>query len=298
MAKKNGTTTRGGLPATQATGRAVAVANDEQALTALMTEDAGRGYEEANKDSFAIPFLRILQDLSPQVKSKMTGYVQGAKPGHVFHTISRELFESVRVIPCYYSQAFIEWVPRSAKGKGNGGSGFVASHPATTPLASQTVRDEMGRALLPNGNQLVDTRQHFVLLVRDDGSCDQALIALSGSQIKASKNWMTRTRAPLLNADGSIRVAQPPLWARSYELRVVEQANDKGSWYGWEVADAFDNFVLDHYTLARAFNAQMRSGAGPRVSYDEESLGETVARDNNRGNAPIHDLDDNDIGGA
>lgn len=275
-------------PATRRSTALAAPADDSTALASLMQEDSGRGYEEASRDAFAIPFLRILQDLSPQVKSKMSGYIKGAEPGMVLHTISKELFESVRVIPCYYSQAFIEWVPRERKGSG---AGFVASHPADTPLAHRTVRDDRGRAMLPNGNQLVDTRQHFVLLVRDDGSCDQALIAFSGSQIKASKNWMTRTRAPLVHADGSIRVAQPPLWARSYELGVVEQANEKGSWYGWEVREAQDNFVLEHYQLARAFNAQMRTGAGPKVNYSDIDGEELAPAPADR--AP-RDLDDND----
>lgn len=263
--------------------------SDNEALSALMAQDSGRGYEEANKDAFAIPFLRILQDLSPQVKSKMSGYIKGAEPGMIFHTITKELFESVRVIPCYYSQTFIEFVPREKKNASTG-SGFVASHPSDTPLALRTVRDDRGRSILPNGNQLVDTRQHFVLLIRDDGSCDQALIPMAGSQIKASKNWMTRTRTPLLNPDGSIRVAQPPLWARSYVFGVTEQANDKGSWYGWDLREAQDNFVLEHYHLARAFNAQLRSGTGPKVNYDDLTDAEPTV------NERPQDLDaDNDI---
>jgi hypothetical protein len=271
------------------TGTALATEADNEAMNALLTQDANRGYEEATKDAFAIPFLRILQDLSPQVKSKMTGYVPGAEPGMIFHTITKELLESVRVIPCYYSQTFIEFVLREKKNASTG-SGFVAAHPADTPLALRTVRDSQGRSILPNGNQLVDTRQHFVLLVRDDGSCDQALISMSSSQIKASKNWMTRSRTPLLHPNGSIRVAQPPLWARSYVFGVAEQANDKGSWYGWDLREAQDNFVLEHYHLARAFNAQMRSGAGPKVNYEEMTDADTAANERPR------DLDnDNDI---
>lgn len=234
----------------------------------LMQQDAGRGYEEAGRDAFQMPFLRILQDLSPQVKKLKSEYIAGAKPGQILHTVTKDLFDEVQVIPCHYSQTFIEWVPRGKKGA-EGGAGFVAAHPAGTPLAAQIVRDEQNRPLLPNGNQLSDTRQHYVLLVRADGSCEQALIAMSSSQIKASKNWMTRSRAPLLRSDGTIRVAQPPLWARVYTLRAVEVSNDKGSWWGWEVADSIDNLVIDHIKLARAFHAQLVSGAGPRVNYGD-----------------------------
>src|ERR1039457_5574570 len=68
--------------------------------------DQGKGFEEAGREAYAVPFLRVLQDLSPQVKSKMPGYVPGAKPGNIFNTVTQKFYTSLRVIPCHFSQSF------------------------------------------------------------------------------------------------------------------------------------------------------------------------------------------------
>ena len=60
-----------------------AVAVKDEKTTALSTNvvldfaaDAGMGMEGVDKDSFAIPFIALLQGLSPQLET-----VDGAKPG-------------------------------------------------------------------------------------------------------------------------------------------------------------------------------------------------------------------------
>ena len=71
------------------------------AMAQAFANDAGRGMEEADKDSYAIPFLAILQGLSPQIES-----VEGARPGMICNTITNELFKECLVIPCYYQRRF------------------------------------------------------------------------------------------------------------------------------------------------------------------------------------------------
>lgn len=273
---------------------ASAKAADAAALAALMADDVGAGFEEATRDAFAIPFLRVLQDLSPQVKKKMAGYVEGARPGMVFNTATKELFEEVRVVPCYYTQAFIEWVPRDAKGGASGGGkGFVAAHPANTPLVHKAVR-EGSKNVLPNGNELSDTRQHFVLYQRADGSWDQALIALSGSQIKKSKAWMTNARAPhpdLRLPDGRVN-PQPPLFGSVFTVHGrEEEANDQGSWHTWTFEERTPVTDPDLYRQAKEFCKSMRDGKG-RVAYDEMEEHTTTGR----GSGAPRDLhDENEI---
>ena len=63
--------------------------------------DAGLGAENADTASFALPFLQILQGLSPKIES-----VDGAKPGLFINTITDELFKECLVIPCYYQRRF------------------------------------------------------------------------------------------------------------------------------------------------------------------------------------------------
>jgi hypothetical protein len=248
--------------------KAVVPAKDMAALRARMQEDAGAGFEEATRDAYAVPFLRILQDLSPQVKKKMEGYIEGARPGMLFNTATKELFESVRVIPCYFSQVFLEWIPRDDKAAKK--AGFVASHPVNTPLAAKAVR-EGSKNMLPNGHELSDTRQHFVLYQRKDGTWDQALISLSSSAIKRSKPWMTAMRAAhpdIVDATGR-PVANPPMFACSYLVHgKEEEANEQGSWHVWSFEDRQALEDVDLYDRALSFRNAMREGKAT-ISYEE-----------------------------
>ncbi len=143
----------------------------ELAMAAAMAEDAGAGFEEATSTSFAIPFLQILQSGSPQCKKSDGAYIKGAEEGMFFNTVTQELYdgeEGIVVVPCHFTNRLVEWKPRES------GGGFVAEHQiGETPA---TTKDDKGRDLLPNGNTLVDTRNHYVLIETKDGSLTPAII--------------------------------------------------------------------------------------------------------------------------
>lgn len=255
-------------------------------LTRQLLQDSGAGFEEAGREAYAIPFLRVLQDLSPQVKRTMAGYVPGAKPGMIYNTVSRAAVESVRVIPCHFQQQFIEWLPR---GKGAGKTGFVAAHPANSPLISRAVRDG-GANILPNGHLLSDTRNHFVLVIADDGTVTQALLSMSSTQIKVSRRWMSQMRAAVISVGA--RIINAPAFAWSYRLTSEEESNDQGSWYSWVVSDRERVTDLALYGQAKAFHEMLRAGGDAgKVNYSEMDPDQGHA-----GGAPSpEDLEDDEI---
>lgn len=193
--------------------------------------DANAGFEKAGRDDLAIPFLTILQGLSPEVKRSEGAYIEGALEGMVLNTVSKEVIDTAKerlvVIPCAYSRAFVEWRVREK------GGGFVAEHPDTTPLQHQTTRDERGRDILPNGNQLNDTRTFYVLVVDEqNGTASPAVLTMTSTQIKKSKQWlMQQNMLKLNNGSGSYT---PPMYASRWEVDTVPESNEKGSWFGWK----------------------------------------------------------------
>ena len=50
-------------------------------MMADMETQAGAGFEGATAEDFSIPFITILQKMSPQCDEDSDGYVDGAKPG-------------------------------------------------------------------------------------------------------------------------------------------------------------------------------------------------------------------------
>ena len=139
-------------------------------MASMFEGDAHKGMEQMGADDLALPFIRILGDLSPKVKKSKAEYVEGAEPGMLFNTVSKELYDGskgIQVVPCYYKREYIEW---SDRGEGPGAP--IAVHPANTDLMNQTNRDAMGKDRLPNGNYLENTASYYVMVLSDDGSAE------------------------------------------------------------------------------------------------------------------------------
>lgn len=220
------------------------------AMAQAFAQDAGRGIEEADKDSYAIPFLAILQGLSPQIES-----VEGARPGMICNTITNELFKSVLVIPCYYQRRFLRWASRE---NGGGLKGEYTPAEVESGKLEGVSRDGLGRLMI-EGDELKDTRSHFVLFQSANGTWSPALLSLSSTQIKKSKRWMSRIQGLEVQLpDGS--TINPPSFSHVYRLSTAKEENSKGSWYGVNVdlVGAVQDAQL--YQKARAFHASVAAG--------------------------------------
>ena len=74
---------------------------------ALFGDDLQKGFENMTQEDMALPFVRILGQLSPQVTEGDAKYIDGAKPGMVYNTVTSECFDGkkgIKVIPCYYKK--------------------------------------------------------------------------------------------------------------------------------------------------------------------------------------------------
>lgn len=220
------------------------------ALANMFVADAGKGTEEADKDSFAIPFLAVLQGLSPQLES-----VDGARPGMIINTITNELFKECHVIPCYYQRRFLRWAKRE---DGGGLKGEYSPAEVETGKIEGVERDVTGRYTI-DGDELKDTRSHFVLFKNAAGIWSPALLSLSSTQIKKSKRWMSRIQGIEVRLpDGS--TMNPPSFSHIYRVSTCKEENNKGSWYGVNIE--LDGMVDDAalYQKARAFHDSVSKG--------------------------------------
>jgi len=191
---------------------------------------AGAGLQEVKATDLAIPFLRILAQLSPQVNKRDGAYVQGAEAGDIYHTVSNTAFkgaEGITVVPCYFQHRYLEWKPREK------GGGFVGAHRADDAIVKTTRRDDRGNDVLPNGNLLVNTYQFFVLLLTEEGP-QRCMIAMSSSQVTKAKKWLTVMESQTFRSSSG-NLLTYPMFYNKYRLVTVPQQNDKGSWYGWEI---------------------------------------------------------------
>jgi|TARA_R100000781_G_scaffold15475_1_gene12746 hypothetical protein len=207
----------------------------EAKTTALSTFDdsllsGGTGLEETTTEDFAIPFIRVLQPMSPQLQKKHGSFVEGASAGDLYNTVTGEAFDGdkgISIIPCAYNKKYIEWIPREK------GGGLVNAGHDISILSKCTRDDESRRYYTPEGNEIVETAQFFILVVAGE-TAQQAVLAFTSTQLGVSRKWLTMLRmARVQNSKGES--VEAPMFAYTYRLTTTTQSNDKGSWNGYSI---------------------------------------------------------------
>src|SRR4051812_7676312 len=89
------------------------------AVAGLYAEDAGTGFENVKKGDFALPFIKILQGLSPELERGNAKYIAGAQAGDIVHSITNEVFSGetgIAIVAAAFDKKWIEWRPRKSGG--------------------------------------------------------------------------------------------------------------------------------------------------------------------------------------
>lgn len=228
-------------------------------VNASFEQMSGLGFAETTTQDMSIPFLRILGAQSPQVDEADGAYVEGAKGGMIYNTVSNTVTsgkDGVLVVPCYYNRRYVEWKPRDQ------GGGYVGSYLPDDPIVATATRNDNNDEVLPSGNLLTNTAQHFVLLLEGD-SYTRCLITMSSTQLKKSRRWLSQMNA--MTAMGKNGPYTLPMMSQIYRLNTVQEQNDKGKWHGWvigkerqiDLSDAFEKSVFEN---AVAFSKSVEAG--------------------------------------
>jgi hypothetical protein len=222
--------------------------------TNIFEADADKGLTNIGHDDLALPFLKILGQLSPEVNKRDGKYVEGAEPGMIYNSVTGELFDGergVNVIPCHYKLEYIEWQDR-----GEGSGAPVNIHPSSSDIMSKTTRGADYKDRLPNGNYIDRTASHFVIVDGDNPST--ALIAMKSTQLKVSRKWNSMMAS--IKMKGKNGMFTPASFSHVYKLRTVQQSNDKGTWFGWEVSKIGPVSDESVYSQAKSFADSVSKG--------------------------------------
>lgn len=236
----------------------------------------GAGLEGVSSADVAIPYLTILQALSPQYK-KGPQRIEGTEEGDIYNTLTRRVVRGetgVQVIPCAYQKRFVEWIPR------NSGGGFVASHTDASILNQTHKGGERGtKDVLPTGNEIVTTAYHYSIIVSEDGDIERVVIAMTSTQLKKSRSWNAKMMAVRPWVVKGQRVV-PPIFAHSYRLTTTQDPEKNGqTWFGWVIGDAVPVVDRDIAQIAKSFY-QAISGGDVAVKPIQDVDGESaVSRD-------------------
>lgn len=216
--------------------------------------------EHLGQDDVSLPWIGILQQLSPQCVEGNPNYMEDAKAGKFYCSVTGELIdgkkEGFEFISVGYKLSYIEWVLRV-----NGG-GFVKEYEAVDGVAIKTARNENNIDVIQNdspygkpGNQLNLTHTHYFL--RRKGSILEPLVAsMTSTQLKSSKN---------LNAmiqNNPFLVNKKPLVIRFghvFKATTLLRQKDQNSWYVWDF-ERVGNPSKDEVSYAKTFADGIKSG--------------------------------------
>lgn len=251
---------------------AVATAKEAQLPAEFMDELALAGeqhQETMTKDDMSIPFLQILQSLSPQCTRGEPEYIKGAEPSDLLNTVTQTIIKTrddddnsiagCKILPIYYKRSFIEWVPRSK------GGGIVNEYSVEEGLSIITARNETNQDIIQQGsplgtpgNQLNDTHTHFVFLLNEDGTFEPMILTMASTQIKPSKDLNNMVSKQVL-PDGR----KAPRFFGIYDVTTQRRSNDQGSWYIWKFERSGDVLTanrMDIFREAKKFVEGIQAG--------------------------------------
>ena len=222
--------------------------------TNMFEADKGKGLGNVSQQDLALPFLKILAQLSPEVNKRDGKYVEGAEAGMIYNSVTGELHngvEGINVIPCFYKLEYLEW-----KDRGEGLGAPVAIYPSSSDILSKTKPDANYKDRLPNGNYIERTASHFVIILGDSPST--ALISMKSTQLKISRKWNSMMNG--LKLKGKNGLYTPASFSHIYRLKTTQMSNDKGTWFGWEVSKVGPVTDSQAYQQAKTFSENISKG--------------------------------------
>jgi hypothetical protein len=209
----------------------------------LNPEDTMAGFEGVTQETMALPFLRIMQKLTPELDENVPEkYIEGSKEGMLFNTATKTLYGwGMQIVCLKFDRVFIEW-----KGKKKDRGGFLGVHDPEN--AERIAKDKTwGEWLTADGNFL---QENYVYMVISPGHETDGLMVLSltSSAIKVAREWnVAMTRRTIPSGPNAGKIAMP--YYQIYDLSTTRRENDQGAWFAPVLK--FGGFVSEaQYKLA------------------------------------------------
>jgi hypothetical protein len=208
----------------------------EADFLAELTQDAEQYKEALSQDDMAMPFLTLLQAMSPVCTEGDPAYKEGSRPGMAYDTTDGSMFdikkEPLIFVAVAYKSSYIEWVPRSS-----GQGGFVKEHSTALGMQAVVVRNDDNEDIIQPtspvgqpGNQLTFTHTHFILVKDPDtGTFNPYLLTMQISQLKHSKKFNRMVNN--LKVPGTIKPA--PRFFGVWEISSQLETKGDNKWQSW-----------------------------------------------------------------
>jgi hypothetical protein len=186
----------------------------------VAADKPGRGVSDKPEDA-TYPYLLVLQNNSRVCQVRSPDYVQGAEPGKFYlRSLPNPVHDGEKgivVVIWTCEEGYKEW----KKGQTFARGGFVGSH-LVRPADARLDPDDEYRTIRANGNELVRTKQVFLLF---EGLPYE--LPLKGTGLGLFRDLTTHFK---FYTDDKGRTL--PCYTRRYRLRTKPMSNAQGNWFG------------------------------------------------------------------
>lgn len=196
-------------------------------------EDAGAGFENQTQADVSIPFLAVLQAMSPVCEGDDSPH----RPGMLFNTVSEESVkggEGILFVPGVTRHVVMEWKPRDQ------GGGIVGEHAVDSDVVKEAQQrsTEFGKLKTLGGNDLIETFYVYGVQVDEDGETvlGPLVIPFTSTKIKRYKAWNSRLNMFAHKKHGM--PGKPPLFAHLTRVTTTKEKNAKGDFHNITLAPA------------------------------------------------------------
>lgn len=222
-------------PGQDSSDQALAQVDYSKGQLATGMENYMSGQSDFGQSDISIPFLRIIQGLSPWIQPQDPKYDEDAKQGQIVETVTPQFFDGktgIYVIPVLYQRSYTEWKPNRG--------GLVADHGSSGDILKNCKRVEDGdgktKIVTPAGNEISEAALYYVMWATSlDGPWEQALLTMSGTQWRKARDWNTNmAKLRITKADGTV-MKNPLPFAGVYHFTTVGEKKDNYNFFGWKI---------------------------------------------------------------
>ena len=252
---------------------AVAKAKSAELSTDVMDDIFADGGEGASFDSseLQIPFIRLAQQMSPQINKKDASFIEGLSSGDIFNNLTNEIYDGetgIQFVPCYVITKYKEFVPRDE------GGGFVQELDPSDPDILKTKKNGT-KDVLPSGNELVTADEYYGLVLGEDGDYQMAVIDMKVSQMKVSRRWKSQIAMNKAKNPKTGQMQILPIYSTIWQLTTVDETNKRNETFS-NYAVSKVGMVKDRsvYEDAKIFRQSVASGDVKAKDVDQVSVDE------------------------
>ena len=227
--------------------------------------DSGMGLENIDKSDLALPFLKLLQSGSDETKKRHAKYVEGAEAGMFYNIVTKKLYsgeKGINVIPVFYKMTYPEWAPFERK------EGRPIHNDRGPGIMSQTTQNDKNKDMLTNGNEIIKTANHFVIILGDRP--EKALMTMKSTQLKVSRSWNSLIEDQFEIDPKTNKSVPAPMFSRVYKLNSVENSGSF-TWHGYNINLVKKVDDAGIYQMAKDFHNSLKNSQAKAESNGKDS---------------------------